>query len=243
MNEENLYEESDIVATGGKERCHIERVKSEDEVNYVFVCLGREGTAYSNQCVQYVLDEATPHMFRTLRIDPDGLKEVVGAIHAQFKESECAGLTGLLNWSTPKNDLWLYQTGNQANSVMSLYGYYFTNYSFKPVEQDDPTLMPLKELLVKVDEFNQDTYCKPVVEIDKERYNEMLGVMPPQRYEGGVFYMSEAQIGDIHSMFAKIDDRYFEAMRDVTKTSNAEFRQHCWTYMSDQEEIEQENRS
>lgn len=59
----------------------------------------------------------------------------------------------------------------------------------------------------------------PLVEIDAEKWDEMLGVLPPMRWEhkDGVerFLISEMLAGNITSQFAKLGKRYF------TRNANA----------------------
>jgi hypothetical protein len=239
MNEEtNIYDDSNIVTEVNEDigRLHIECVTTENEANFVAVILGRKGTAYEDKCVQYVLDEATPIMLKSLEINAETAAELVGAIHAQFTDSSLEGLTGLLAFNAPEDDLWLYEGDNQANNVLELYGCLFTNYSFKTVAKDDERLMPYEELAKKAEAYNAEKYIKPVVEVDHERYMEMLDVLPPQRFDGSVFYVSEALIGNLHAMFAAIGERYFEGSRDIYKTSNTDFAMECHMLIADKGE-------
>jgi hypothetical protein len=237
MKEESLYQDSNIVAEPNPRigRMHIEKVVTEHETVHVAVIRGREETVYSSKCVNYVLDKETPLLLESLEITSKGVRELVAAIHSQFTDSQLEGLTGLLAFNTPENDLWLYEGQNQANSVLELYGCLFTNYSFKPVARDDERLMPYEELAKKAEEYNNQTYITEIAEVDEERYMEMLEVLPPCRWSNGVFYVSEAMIGSIHSMFCKLGEHFFEAQRDVEKTSNHQFQDECMKFIREKE--------
>ena len=205
---------------------------------------GRQNTAYDKAIFNLPLSiEHTPIMLECEEITKDGLKEVVAYIHATYlgkKEDALAALTGIEDWTSPEEDMWLYYGENNANNVMQLYGFYFTNYSFQPVDANSNNLVTREQLTGIVEAYNTEKYIKPVVEIDDERYWEMLECLPPKRWENHVFYMSEAQIGTIHAMFCQIGERYFEAKRDVDKTSNDDFHHECLMYIAKQEECETE---
>lgn len=62
-------------------------------------------------------------------------------------------------------------------------------------------------------------YCKPWREITKEQWWDMLGVLPPEKWQtvSGVeiFRMSEYTSGTVTGHYARLGDRYFSANRDI----------------------------
>ena len=56
-------------------------------------------------------------------------------------------------------------------------------------------------------------------EITKDRYWEMLEVLPPVRWHkftgGDFFFISEATTGSLHSHFCQYHGRYYERMADI----------------------------
>jgi len=60
------------------------------------------------------------------------------------------------------------------------------------------------------------------VEVTEERWWEMLNVLPPMRWRGGgdteSFMICEATTLDLHSIFCRIGDRYFELVNKRTMT-------------------------
>lgn len=65
-------------------------------------------------------------------------------------------------------------------------------------------------------------YVAPVKEIDAERFNDMLEILPPLDWHIGDYYqsfkMAEMLCGNVTSIFAKSGDRYFELSDRVTLT-------------------------
>jgi nicotinamide mononucleotide adenylyltransferase len=62
-------------------------------------------------------------------------------------------------------------------------------------------------------------YCKPVEEITAEQFNEWLNVLPPENWQNGrevnIFRMSEYYTGKITRHVARVDGRYFTALREA----------------------------
>ena len=58
-----------------------------------------------------------------------------------------------------------------------------------------------------------DGPLKPLIgdrwQIDRDIYEEFLGMLPPLGWKGGVFHMSEFSFGDITAKFTQEGDRYF----------------------------------
>lgn len=205
---------------------------------------GREKTIYSKAKLYINIDkENTPTIHNLQKITRKGLKEVVSCIHKKFmgtKKEELKALTGLKEWSSPESDLWIYYGENNANSIMEIYDHRFTNYSLEPVCIDNINVMTVEELKKHVDFYYENTFNQKPEEITKERYWENLEILPPARWENNVFYVSEAYVGYIHSMFCKLNNRYFEALRNVNKTSNTDFILECQMLIDEQEECETE---
>lgn len=61
---------------------------------------------------------------------------------------------------------------------------------------------------------SEDMFRSPPVEIDEDRWMEMLEVLPPVNWvcdsEGESFKLSERTSGNITAIFARIGERYFE---------------------------------
>lgn len=70
-----------------------------------------------------------------------------------------------------------------------------------------------------------DTFIRPVTEIDADRYNDMLEVLPPVGWHivgfCQSFRMLEMTGGNVTAIFAKYGDRYFELSDRVTLTHQA----------------------
>ena len=68
----------------------------------------------------------------------------------------------------------------------------------------------------------QAKYVHGPIEITKERFEEMLNVLPPvawkHGYDGQSFKMMERTIDNITSIFCEVGGRYFELSDDIHKT-------------------------
>jgi hypothetical protein len=51
--------------------------------------------------------------------------------------------------------------------------------------------------------------CGHWQEIDAERYDEMLNVLPPDDWRQGGFYLSERDIGDVAGFYQALDGKYY----------------------------------
>ncbi|MDR2597288.1 MAG: hypothetical protein LBC76_08225 [Treponema sp.] len=56
-----------------------------------------------------------------------------------------------------------------------------------------------------------DKQCGDWKEITEERYNDMLGAVPPIDWFKGGFFMGELYMGDIGYFFQRLDGRYYES--------------------------------
>ena len=94
-----------------------------------------------------------------------------------------------------------------------------------------------KQDLIEVSEIEFDaifdnyekSLCKPWVEIDEDRWYEMLECLPPGRWRDlnsrfNIFYCIEAYTSSLHSHFVKdrVSGKYYEALRS-RYTKNEEF--------------------
>lgn len=74
-------------------------------------------------------------------------------------------------------------------------------------------------------EKTDDQYSKKAPwEIDEVRFDEMLNVLPPCRWQRGDhlewFHMSERLSGNIVTWFGRVGRRYFEMQDEATLTRN-----------------------
>lgn len=95
---------------------------------------------------------------------------------------------------------------------------------------DGYVCIEFKDALKMITEAETTKYVKPWIEIDEDRWDEMLNVLPPMRWRTvrGIefFQMSEMLTGDLTGTFAKIrglrlpggpkSERFFEATRRVS---------------------------
>ena len=80
-------------------------------------------------------------------------------------------------------------------------------------------VMSLDAYMVKKAELDMDEYKVGIpTPISAKRFDEMLNVLPPERWEfnkdlgNEAFRMSEAITGDLHSFFIRMDKTYFEVV-------------------------------
>ncbi|MGH1472681.1 MAG: DUF1419 domain-containing protein [Cellvibrionaceae bacterium] len=72
-------------------------------------------------------------------------------------------------------------------------------------------------------------------EISEERYEELLSVLPPEKWERGVFRMSEYTSGTITLHVVEMGGRFFEAEKPATSTYDE--------YLSEVSELIRDERS
>lgn len=121
----------------------------------------------------------------------------------------------------------LYQPGADSTYTVAIRdpetGEVICGYSKKPVaevmkERPELKLVTFGTAWRAVEAVQVARYCNDWVEITKDRFWEMLEVLPPKRWRThkGVemFAISEFTTGALTGFFARLGDRYFEATRD-----------------------------
>lgn len=77
-------------------------------------------------------------------------------------------------------------------------------------------------------------YITAPKEIDFDRWDEMLNILPPMKWSGGngseSFMLCEATALDLHSIFCRVGDRYFE-MTDRRSLSHEDIVSACLKVM------------
>lgn len=93
-------------------------------------------------------------------------------------------------------------------------------YTGKSYEDKRDLVMTYEEASKIIDKVDREKYVKPWKQVTKERFWNMLEVLPPCGWnttEGvEMFFVSEAHTGNLHSHFASISNKYYEAIRDRT---------------------------
>lgn len=83
-------------------------------------------------------------------------------------------------------------------------------------------ILPQDEALALSDAADRQRLCKGPQPIDAERFDELLNVLPPQRWVRGVaaesFRISEAITGDLYTFCVRLDDRYFSITESGSTT-------------------------
>lgn len=57
-----------------------------------------------------------------------------------------------------------------------------------------------------------------------EQYEEMLEVLPPERWDGDAFMVGERVTGNLFNAHIKVDDRYFWRPADIYQFNPAKYR-------------------
>lgn len=92
------------------------------------------------------------------------------------------------------------------------------SWSKKPraeYETEEYEILSAEDFDKKLDAFNNQI-CGKWKESTEERYDEMLNILPPLKWEQGGFFVSEAYTLDIHSFFQRYQGHYFETMFRIT---------------------------
>lgn len=68
----------------------------------------------------------------------------------------------------------------------------------------------LEDAYVEIEKAAKIKYITDPIEIDEDRYMEMLEILPPMNWIGGTFMLCEFSFGNYTEIFCKIGKRYFE---------------------------------
>lgn len=106
--------------------------------------------------------------------------------------------------------------------------------TFEQVKQRHPNaeIWEFEDAWKEVERLSREKYTAALEEIARERFWEMLEILPPMKWRGDSesftesFMISEGVWGDLHSIFCRIGDRYFE-MCDRRSLSHEEICNKC----------------
>jgi hypothetical protein len=89
-------------------------------------------------------------------------------------------------------------------------------------------LVSKPELDKLIDGYEQSLITDPEP-IDKDRYWEMLEVLPPCRWANGFFHVSERYTGDLVSWFLEVGEEYWEFrnLATISKADLAKIKKDC----------------
>ena len=89
-------------------------------------------------------------------------------------------------------------------------------------------VLPLGEAMKLIEQAQDAEFILPWEEITEERYEEMLNVLPPEKWQTvngvSIFRMSEYYTSNITSHFAKFSDRYFAGR---FRTNEPSYEEHA----------------
>jgi hypothetical protein len=107
----------------------------------------------------------------------------------------------------------------------------FTGKTVEEMQQGSTEVlevMPFVQALELAEAASRARYCQGPRRISKERYEEMLNVLPPENWRRGVGYgcfrLSERLSGAIASFFVRIGDSYYQINEDEDADPGALFR-------------------
>jgi hypothetical protein len=85
--------------------------------------------------------------------------------------------------------------------------------------ENNPKLQALTvEELEPIYKQYEESLCKPFKEISKEKYWNLLECLPPKRYNGNRFFMSECYYGNLYRFCFKLRGKYYSALRSILLT-------------------------
>lgn len=96
--------------------------------------------------------------------------------------------------------------------------------SLEQIQQRYPNaeIWDFDEAYEQIEKITYATTITPPVAITAERWEEMLNVLPPMRWRGGgdteSFMICEATTLDLHSIFCRIGNQFFEMTNRRTMT-------------------------
>ena len=75
-------------------------------------------------------------------------------------------------------------------------------------------LISSEEMSALEKEYNK-SLCNDWIEIDAEKYDYALNVLPPVKYKNGGFYVSEPFIGTIHGFYQEWNGKFYTSLQDL----------------------------
>lgn len=124
----------------------------------------------------------------------------------------------------------LYQKGSEYLDDICING--ICKYSGKTIDQaliDNPKLeyTHYEIAAMEISDVEDNLYLNPWVEVDENRFNDMLECLPPVKWErsasGQMFRMSEFYTSNITTHLAEVNGRYFEAKRRTAQSYKDNF--------------------
>lgn len=86
-------------------------------------------------------------------------------------------------------------------------------------------LLPFDDACKLIDDAQMAAYCHAPVEITRERFWEMLEVLPPGKWKRSenyeAFFVIEALAADIHAWHVRIGGRYWSLNRSRTRSPDS----------------------
>jgi len=133
---------------------------------------------------------------------------------------------------TYSKTLALYKKGNQflTDTIGIENGLLATNHLSAPIEtmiDRGYTVLPIDVAVSMIDALNKDRFSRPWTEITQDRHEELLNVLPPEKWFMGtdisMFRMCEYTSGNITLHVAKFNGKYFQAERQATGSYDSYF--------------------
>ena len=93
---------------------------------------------------------------------------------------------------------------------------FYDNESLEEIDKRYPgaILISFEDAIAEIEALAQKKYITEPVEVDEERFMDMLEILPPMNWkqttEGEVFMMCEMNYSHYTNIFCQIKDRYFE---------------------------------
>ena len=93
---------------------------------------------------------------------------------------------------------------------------FYDNESLEEIDKRYPgaILIPFEDAIAKIEALAEKKYITEPIEVDEERFMDMLGILPPMNWkqttEGEVFMMCEMNYSHYTNIFCQIKDSYFE---------------------------------
>ena len=75
-------------------------------------------------------------------------------------------------------------------------------------------LISSEEMSALEKEYNK-SLCNDWIEIDAEKYDYAMNVLPPVKYSNGGFYVREPFIGTIHGFYQEWNGKFYTSLQDL----------------------------
>ena len=134
---------------------------------------------------------------------------------------------GIVDYTGTRKQKSTFENGVETINISFVNGLTFEQYKEKKENGKDFLIATDKEIDVLFLNYHK-SLISTFSEISKEKYYEMLEVMPPLRFDtfnkNQMFFICEPYTSNLHQCFVKSNNKYYSALRKITESKESIFK-------------------